>query len=132
MLKKYLCGLALLLWLSCLPCFSEAYLTDEQEEELWNLLTESQTELANLKTESRVLKNQLEISQEQCSTLEAELEQLQNQLTESEQDVRDLRTSSEEQKKSYEKRIKNEGLKATVFEILSIVLAIACAVIAVF
>jgi len=132
MCRKFLSGLVLLLLLSSLHCFSEAYLDDEQEAELMTLLEESQAELTSLRTDSKVLRSQLELSQEQCSTLETELEQLQAQLTESEQDVRDLRTSSEEQRKSYEKHIKNEGLKAAVFEIISIVLAVACAVIAVF
>ena len=43
-----------------------------------------------------------------------------------------LRTSSEEQKKYYSKLIRNESLKATVFEIIAAVLAIACAIIAIF
>lgn len=118
MWKKYLCGLLLLLFLSSLPCFSEAYLTDEQEAELLTLIEESQTELTELRKELPTLRNE-------CQTLKADLDA-------SMSEAEALRTSSEEQKKYYSKLIRNESLKATVFEIISAVLAVACAILAIF
>jgi hypothetical protein len=118
MWKKYFCGLLLLLFLSLPRCFSEAYLTDEQEAELLTLIEESQKELTELRKELPELRNE-------CQALRTDLDASMNE-------AETLRTSSEEQKKYYSKLIRNESLKATVFEIIAAVLAIACAIIAIF
>ena len=118
MWKKYFCGLLLLLFLSLPRCFSEAYLTDEQEAELLTLIEESQKELTELRKELPELRNE-------CQALRTDLDA-------SMHEAEALRTSSEEQKKYYSKLIRNESLKATVFEIISAVLAVACAIIAIF
>ena len=116
MWKKLLFGSALLLSLSCQPCFSEAYLTDEQEAELLTLIEESQTELSDLRKELPELRSE-------CQVLRKELDA-------SMSEAEALRTSSEEQKKYYDRLIRSGNLKATVFEILTAVLAVVCAVLA--
>lgn len=118
MCRKFLSGLVLLLLLSSQRCFSEAYLTDEQEAELLTLIEESQKELTELRKELPELRNE-------CQALRTDLDASMNE-------AEALRTSSEEQKKYYSKLIKNENLKATVFEIISAVLAVACAILAIF
>lgn len=116
MWRKFLSGLALLLLLSSQRCFSEAYLTDEQEEELLALIEASQTELAELRKELPELRNE-------CQALRTDLDA-------STREAEALRTSSEEQEKYYSRLIKTERLKATVFELLTAVLAVVCAVLA--
>ena len=118
MCRKFLSGLLLLSLLCSLPCFSEAYLTDDEETELLTLIEESQKELTELRAELPPLRNE-------CQSLRTELDA-------SMKEAEALRTSSEEQKKYYSRLIKSENLKATVFEIISAVLAVACAILAIF